>query len=398
MACEMSLFEYMESAKTYNSSRLICTAACMFIEVMYSISQVGHRTDQDRERDNKLSIQYFTEPRRYETDLTLFIRYMLDHDYAPLTIKNTFSIINVWFTWNDVVISPRKLNLIKNKLPKGKPISKKERDIDPEIIQGIVNQMSVPMAALLITLMSTGMRIGEATSILISDIDFESKPAELQIRDAITKTKTDRYTFLSTEAVKAINSWLLIKEKWGERAATVCKNLMDLDKPVDDGRLFPFVPSTVNKAFNRYLKKAGVYEADPKTGRATISPHLFRGYFISRMKAGGMIPDIAEMLAGHEPKYHGAYDIYSKDMVREAYLSAEYAVCLHAPVDPNEIKRNTELINTLASDNTRLQSEVQAYKAGFNNRVRDVVTEMLSAADLVDSTVDIIKRNKYTKE
>jgi hypothetical protein len=173
---------------------------------------------------------------------------------------------------------------------------------------------------------------------------------------------------------------------------------MDLDKPVDDGRLFPFVPSTVNKAFNRYLKKAGVYEADPKTGRATISPHLFRGYFISRMKAGGMIPDIAEMLAGHEPKYHGAYDIYSKDMVREAYLSAEYAVCLHAPVDPNEIKRNAEAINALASENARLQSKVQAYETGFDTRVRDVVAEMLAGADLVDSNIESIKKNKYTKE
>jgi integrase len=52
------------------------------------------------------------------------------------------------------------------------------------------------------------MRATEALSIRITDIDFESSPAIILIRGEHTKTKVDRYVFLTRETVEQIKRWI----------------------------------------------------------------------------------------------------------------------------------------------------------------------------------------------
>ena len=55
-------------------------------------------------------------------------------------------------------------------------------------------------------LASTGARANEATSIRLCD--YDSSKGKVFIRGQFTKTKTDRYVFLTTEINKQIQTWL----------------------------------------------------------------------------------------------------------------------------------------------------------------------------------------------
>jgi integrase len=52
------------------------------------------------------------------------------------------------------------------------------------------------------------MRAGEALSIRIKDLDFDSNPLRLSIRGEYTKTRTDRIIFLTDETARQLKSWL----------------------------------------------------------------------------------------------------------------------------------------------------------------------------------------------
>ncbi len=57
-------------------------------------------------------------------------------------------------------------------------------------------------------LAATGMRAGEALSIRVKDLDFDSNPSKLSIRGEYTKTRTDRTIFLTDEGAHQLKSWL----------------------------------------------------------------------------------------------------------------------------------------------------------------------------------------------
>ena len=60
-------------------------------------------------------------------------------------------------------------------------------------------------------LASTGMRATEALSIRLKDLDLESNPAKLIIRGQYTKTRVDRYVFLTREVVEQLKIWIDFK-------------------------------------------------------------------------------------------------------------------------------------------------------------------------------------------
>jgi integrase len=63
-------------------------------------------------------------------------------------------------------------------------------------------------------LASTGLRATEALSIRLKDLDIvttnsnNKSPAKLTIRGEFTKTKVDRYVFLTREVLEQIKIWL----------------------------------------------------------------------------------------------------------------------------------------------------------------------------------------------
>lgn len=60
-------------------------------------------------------------------------------------------------------------------------------------------------------LASPRRRETEGLSIRLKDIDFSTNPVKVFVRGEYTKTKQDRYVYLSTEAITFMKSWLEYK-------------------------------------------------------------------------------------------------------------------------------------------------------------------------------------------
>ena len=83
---------------------------------------------------------------------------------------------------------PLTLNTIRSLLSHGRPNKK--------------------MMALILTLVSSGMRLAEALNLRISDLELSDTPASVHIKAEYSKTKRHRRVFISDDARDAIKETL----------------------------------------------------------------------------------------------------------------------------------------------------------------------------------------------
>ena len=334
-----SLLEFAELYKRKEGSkRLAKISIKLYLETICNINEYpsGCNTlDAKCKHLDQISSDYITSGRDYEADLTRFV--MSLDNYAPKTQRNRFSFVHQWFLDSDITIRPGRLKKLKMMFPKNRAISQ-EDEITVSTIQAIYNQMaSLQGRALILVLMSSGMRLGEALNIREQDINWDVKPVEIIIPYEIIlpsgkkwtpKNDESRYTFISHEAAALLKDWFKIKNQWLITASS--RGGKAKNKRSVDNRVFPLSQATVSLMLKNALIKAGLANQDPITKHFGISPHSFRAYFISQLKLA-MNHEIVEMLAGHQGYLSDAYRRYPKDQVREAYLKAEYAVSLNGP-------------------------------------------------------------------
>ena len=137
--------------------------------------------------------------------------YLQETGLHSSTLKNRVVTAKNFLEFNDVDISPRKFKL-KVKFPKN--IRRIKEALDKNDITNILNSCSdIKLKTYVMLLASTGMRAVEGLSIRIKDIDFDSLPVKVTIQGENTKTKEDRYVFLTRETVEQIKKWIDYKHR-----------------------------------------------------------------------------------------------------------------------------------------------------------------------------------------
>ena len=159
-------------------------------------------------------------------EITASIWYRTHKSIHTTTLKQRVVTKN-FFEYHDIDISPRKFK-IKVKLPKN--ITRNKEAIDKNDIVNILNSCSdIKLKTYVMLLASTGLRATEALSIRIKDLDLGSFPAaKVTIRGEYTKTKVDRYVFLTKEMADQFKKWL----DYRYRTSRVCS------KDTKTGKLF----------------------------------------------------------------------------------------------------------------------------------------------------------------
>ncbi|MGI9011915.1 MAG: tyrosine-type recombinase/integrase [Nitrososphaeraceae archaeon] len=146
------------------------------------------------------------------------------------TLKQRVVTAKNFLEYHDIDISPRKFK-IKVKLPKD--IKRNKEAIDKNDIVNILNSCSdIKLKTYVILLACTGLRATEALSIRVKDLDLGSFPAKVSVRGEYTKTKVDRYVFLTKEMVDQLKKWLDYKY----RTRRVCSRDKKTGKLIDEYR------------------------------------------------------------------------------------------------------------------------------------------------------------------
>ena len=126
------------------------------------------------------------------------------------TFRDKIITAKTFLEYNDVEISPKKFKL-KVRFPK--TVFRNKEAIDKKDIVKILNGISdLRLRTYVMLLASTGLRATEALSIRIKDINLDyNNISKITIRGKYTKTKTDRFVFLTNEMADQIETWFDFK-------------------------------------------------------------------------------------------------------------------------------------------------------------------------------------------
>jgi integrase len=150
------------------------------------------------------------------------------------TIKQRVVTVKNFLEFNDVDINPRKFKL-KVKLPRNIRRLENKEALDKNDVTNILNSCSeIRLKTYVMLLASTGMRAVEALSIRLDDLDLESPSTikKITIRGEYTKTKVDRYVFLTREMVEQLKKWLDFKY----RTRRICHKDEQIGKSIEEYR------------------------------------------------------------------------------------------------------------------------------------------------------------------
>jgi len=146
--------------------------------------------------------------------LSGFVAYLQEMEGIknPNTIRYFVIAARNFLEYNDIEISPRKFKL-RVRLPK--PVIRYKEAINKKEIREILLKCSnIKLKTYLMFLASTGMRATEALALRHKDFDFDednnnrnNRQAFVRIRGEFTKTRTDRYVFLTREMVEQCKAW-----------------------------------------------------------------------------------------------------------------------------------------------------------------------------------------------
>lgn len=244
--------------------------------------------------------------------LSSYCFFLQTEKVSSSTIKNLVTTVKNFLESNDIEISPRKFSL-KVRLPRVVR-GDKEALSKEEIVDILNNCSNIRLKTFVMFLASTGCRAGEASSIRLKDLDFQSNPPKILVRGVFTKTKTSRSVFLTDELVQQLKSWIEFKYrtrricyKSGETGRSVTeyrtpqKNTSDL---IFSARRYDNIqPRSIYfdlcHHFERTLDRMGKGEReDGNERRRQITLHSFRRFVKTTISDLGY-QDFSEFMIGH---------------------------------------------------------------------------------------------------
>jgi integrase/recombinase XerD len=162
---------------------------------------------------------------------------------------------------------------------------------------------------ILVLLFKTGMRVGELTSLDVSDVDLDKGEVTLKLK----KKRSNRVLFLDNEAIAVLQRWLAARKN---------------RKGADDQALFISKTGTrmtkrsIEKLTERHAGRLGLHEAKADRLEDRFTPHCCRHWFVTHLLRAGMSRDFVKELRGDTRGE--AIDIYNhidKKELRESYLA-----------------------------------------------------------------------------
>lgn len=341
------------------------TALIHFFALIYDCPKQGRAvTSEELEEYDRLSRRYLAEERDHAADLMRFA--LAISNRPPKTAKYYMAAVNQFCIENDIEVSQRARKRIRRRLPAG-GAQTIERELTRDTLKEILLHMDTHGRALCLLLVSSGMRIGEALKIHLTDIDLEDDPPTVTIPGPINKNRQPRVTFLSQEAAGALRAWLQVRDQYIVTSANRNAGIRVLhaaSKTLDDPRLFPFSYSVVTSLWANALTKSGHYSLDRTTGRRQIHPHMLRKYFLSQF--AGNNTKHGEELAGHAGYLTDAYRRIPRAELAAEYKKVEPRLNILAPADYGELnerdratlQRQAEIIARLAAEKDALESRL----------------------------------------
>jgi integrase len=386
--------EFLEQYPSRGTRQSYSTGINSFLSFVYQFKRTGGQriSPEDRIQFEKFAEMYVSDERDYEQDLIDFSNHCTRH-YAPTSGRLYVAIIKEFLSFYDIEFTRKQEKRIRNRSPDGGPVSE-EADLTKDMIQKLLNTCDIRMKALVLILITSGMRIGEVATLHDSDIVISddkmygtvSLRGVSRKRESKLKNRHSRTTFIGKEAVKALLQWYEVRRDYVERS---CKRSLGRWQPSDlmDGRVFPFGIPALGESLRNALKNANLFDKDEETGRSLIHFHLFRKYFITIMTNSGIPEKFVDFYAGHLGELDRAYQKQTKEKLLEVYLRGEpYLRIYDDSVEElaktkEQIKEATEAMRDIRLENLEVKQKLQDFDR-VQARMKELEERMKAMDDL----------------
>jgi integrase len=188
--------------------------------------QYEQQQNQDRKRKTMITSldQVIEELKKSSSNiidpydlLSGFVAYIQEEQGIenPNTIRSFVTTARNFLEYHGIEISPRKFKL-RVRMPKA-VIRHKEAISKEEIREILLKCSDIKLKTYVMLLAATGMRATEALALRYKDFDFDddnknnNHQAFVRIRGEFTKTRMDRYVFLTRELVEQCKAWIDFK-------------------------------------------------------------------------------------------------------------------------------------------------------------------------------------------
>jgi len=248
---------------------------------------------------------------------------------AACTIVNRLKPVKLLLDINDV--EKIKWKKIKRFLPTPRRFAM-DRAPTLEEIRRIYNVCDLRGKAMLLLLLSSGIREGALETLSIKDLQpVERNGSTVAARLAVYSGEAEEYfTFLSLEAYNAIQEYLSYRQHAGEKIVPDSPLIRDKFEPetrrsriygagIDISKPQRCTPQMVRHYFNRLFLDYGF--RTEKRKRHEFSIHGFRKWFKTRAEQG-MKPINVELLMGHSVGISDSYYRPTEKDILDDYLNA----------------------------------------------------------------------------
>ena len=246
-------------------------------------------------------------------------------DKSERGIQLHLSILNRYFEINDIKINSLERNVIKSRqVP-----DNYDKPLDTCLINKIMDLADRHMRAVILTLISTGMRAGECSKLLLSDLNGDT----ITIPNNIAKRHLGGKVYLNNEAQHAMQIWLEYRDEYIRQADRRSVGLGVRGKP--DKRLFACHYQTLRRKFSRLYDLVDG-EQGPYHAKCTL--HSMRRYFRTHASTTLGI-DLTEKLLRHSGYLAGSYLRLTDEEIRAAFHAGESSLYI---TNIGELKRELD--------------------------------------------------------
>ena len=196
-----------------------------------------------------------------------------------------------------------------------KKVKERRHALDLAQLQAIIKNSNMKYRALYSLLAVSGMRITEALSLGMNDVDWDSYPVKIRIRAETTKTVEERESYMTGEVFTKFVKPLIVNKKENEL-------IFWSDYPV-----LEIHPAQAVSYFHRLRAKLGFNEKY-KTGFYHVNQHSMRAWFFTKA-AMKHKSDYAHAMLGHH-EYLATYFRLPDEERKQLYLDLEPELALYS--------------------------------------------------------------------
>jgi integrase len=296
--------------------------------------------------------------------------------------------VKSYLEYYDVDVSSNKFRKKVTLPPK---VKRSKEPIDAEDIRAILLACtSVRLKALLLVLVSSGMRVGESLSLRNSDVNFDQSPTTIHIRAENSKTKQERDVYISNEASrelkKFIDSRYGVKDEYREYPNHFIFTKRNLKRETLDTRML-YV--RLHDQFIKLLDKVEKNQRKDGRTRRNISFHSFRT-FVKSVISIHTTQDYSEWFLGHS---FSTYWNIKESERRELYKKCEkYLTFLDYPTVENIGRDFESRLEERDQEIELIKSEHEKYKKEMDLKFNKVIAAIQKNPKLSRIKPEVLKR------